>query len=243
MTISSYRYVAGALLATIALSLFGVTHKAHSQNDNKDGWEHVTEEYSVRLYYRPYPQSKIPEFKAITTVQSSMASIIAVLLDSEACALWVHQCKESFPLHIVNDAEQIVYQVNDLPLAKDRDIILLARMEVADDTHSVKIFLKAASDYCSKANPGCEKIDHNKYIHVVDSHGFYLLEQESQNQVKVTWQHYVDPAGKLPDWLARSQLKNLPLKTLHQLRNIVKEDKYQRTTLTFSDGIVRLEHQ
>lgn len=215
-----------------------------SQAANENPWRFMEDTNGVKVYLRDYPDSKSPEFKAATTVESSMSSIIAVLLDSEACPRWVHQCKHAFTIITVNAREQYVYQQNQLPLVRDRDIILHATLSHQDNGKIVTIELEAAPDYCDEnALPRCEEIRDSKLVRVKQATGYYRLIEIAPNIVDVIWQQHIDPAGFLPGWLARSQLLNLPLKSLHALHDLVQETRYQQTGLMIDEDGLRVTYE
>lgn len=195
-------------------------------------WKLVEEQDGIKLYFRDYPESSLPEFKGITVIHASMASILAVLLDLPACQQWVHQCEKSFVLDVTNAREETFYQINDMPFVKDRDVILHAKLDYKPDLSEIRFGLIAVPDFCQK-NPteACNKIDPDRYVHVASSEGFYLLQQEADGNVLVTWQQHIDPGGLLPDWLVNSQLKDLPLNTLKGLRTMADKPRYRDARL------------
>ncbi|MGI1678385.1 MAG: hypothetical protein K6L75_06630 [Cellvibrionaceae bacterium] len=199
----------------------------------------------VTLYFRNYPDSKIPEFKAITTIQSTMASVLAVLLDYDACKKWVHQCEHSFSIQSINSREQYIYQINKLPFVKDRDVILHATLFFSEEAKNITIKLIADPDFCSRASEelseNCKSIDPSRYVRVTTAIGHYEL-KEIGNNIQVTWQQYLEPGGFLPNWLAKSQLSDLPIKTLMTLHKIVKEEKYQNTSLRMNNQELQLTY-
>lgn len=206
-------------------------------------WELKKEEQGISLYFRNYPDSGIPEFKAVTGIDSSLVSVLAVLLDIPACERWVHQCQTSFILKTVNSREQYVYQINRLPLVKDRDIILHAGLTHSEDLNRVQINLAAAPALCQQQPPpACDKIEQGRYIRVHQSVGYYRLEAQGPDNVVVTWQQHIDPGGSLPGWLARSQLANLPMRSLKALKKIVKEEKYRNAEFAPSNGGIEIRY-
>lgn len=195
----------------------------------------------VEVYLRDYPGSNIPEFKAITQIPASMASILAVLLDVAAYPEWVHQCRKAETLAIVSDREQYIYQVNDLPFARDRDIILQAKLEHRNQGRDITIELEASPNYCEhNAAATCSDIEENAYVPIVESTGSYRMKQLDANTVEVTWRQYLDPGGKLPVWLIRALMADIPLKTLDALHDMVEQPEYRNSKLLIRDGSLHL---
>lgn len=203
---------------------------------NRD-WEASTSTNGVQLYLRDYPDSGLPEFKGVTVLDASMASVIAVLLDVQAYDEWVHQCERAFVLASINPREQYIYQVNKIPWARDRDIILRAELSYRDNGRNIRIAVSATPDFCQTHDiANCERIDTGRFVRVEQSKGSYYLEQLAANRVRVTWQQHIDPGGRIPAWLARPQIKELPLKTLANLAKQVQKPRYQNKEIQFTNG-------
>jgi len=185
---------------------------------NRD-WEASTSTNGVQLYLRDYPDSGLPEFKGVTVLEASMASVIAFVLAS------------------INPREQYIYQVNKIPWARDRDIILRAELSYRDNGRNIRIAVSATPDFCQTHDiANCERIDTGRFVRVEQSKGSYYLEQLAANRVRVTWQQHIDPGGRIPAWLARPQIKELPLKTLANLAKQVQKPRYQNKEIQFTNG-------
>lgn len=202
-----------------------------------DNWKLEKTKDKVAFYLRDYPGTSIPEFKAVTQIQATMASILAVLLDIKAYPEWVHQCTRAFTIDAENDQEQYVYQVSRLPLARDRDMILHAELSHSNHGRVVVIQLEAEPDYCKKNKvPACKQIDPSRYIRVEESLGSYRLKRLNGSLVELTWQQYINPGGKLPSWLIRALISDIPVKTLNALHDMVQRPEYQNSRLVFDGG-------
>ncbi|MGB7290622.1 MAG: START domain-containing protein [Thermodesulfobacteriota bacterium] len=188
-------------------------------------WELAKDKDGIKVFLKTVPGSKIKEFKGVTNIKSSLDSILAVLNDTEACPKWIHNCKDPLKLSEISFNEGYVYQVINFPFpVKDRDLILHSVMTQNADTKEVAIQLTAVPDYISET----------KNVRIKSSDGFYLLKPLPDGSLEVTWQHHTEPGGRIPKWLVNSLLVDTPFKTLRDLRQIVKEEKYQRARLKYS---------
>ena len=213
----SFNYLISILLIILCSSAMMGSAKAQ--------WELVKDENGIEVFLRTVPGSKIKEFKGVTNINSSLDSIVAVLDDTEACPKWVHNCKDPVKLSEISFNEGYIYQVIDFPFpVKDRDLILHSVMTQNADTKQVTIRLVAVPDY----------IPETKNVRIKRSDGFYLLKLLPDGSIEVTWQHHTEPGGGIPKWLVNSLLVDTPFKTLRNLRQIVKEEKYQRARLKYS---------
>lgn len=207
-------------------------------------WELKEERDGVRFYLRDYPGSAIPEFRAVTRIETSMGSLLAVLLDVDDYTEWIYQCRESFSLDVVSHSEQYVYQVNHLPLARDRDLIMRAQLSYRDGGREVSIGLRAAPDFCRDHDtPGCQRVNTGRYLRIRDSVGSYRMKELDDGTVEVTWQQHLDPGGRLPGWLIRALMSEIPVKTLRALRERVKMPRYSDSEIVIRDGVLRVVHR
>ena len=222
------------LLVLTAILLFGQTAWAEAE-DNP--WEFQGEKDDVKLYWRGYPDSAIPEFLAITQIPAAMAQVLGVLLDVESCPQWVDKCREAVLVGQLHPDQQIIYQVNKVPLAKDRDILFSAKIDYEDAGRRITIHIDSASDYCDTATaPVCEKIRAAQYVRVEQLQGFYRLVMIDENLVEVTWQQHLELGGNLPAWIVRSKLDDLAYRTLAGLCEQVKKPQYQDLQLHITEG-------
>ncbi len=190
-------------------------------------WELAKDKDGIKVFLRTIPGSKIKEFKGITKINSSLDSILAVLYDTEACPKWIHNCKDPLKLSEISFYEGYVYQVIDFPFpVKDRDLVLHSVMTQDANTKEVTIKLTAVADYVSET----------RNVRIKKSDGFYLLKPLPDGYIEVTWQHHTEPAGNIPKWIVNSLLVDTPFKTLNNLREIVKKEKYQRARLRYSSN-------
>jgi hypothetical protein len=192
-------------------------------------WELVKDEDGIKVFLKTVAGSKIKAFKAVTRINSSLDSILAVLYDTDACPKWVHNCRQGTTLRNLGFYEAYIYQVINFPFpVKDRDLILHTEMTQDPETKDVTINLHSVPDY----------IADTKNLRIKKSTGYYFLEPSSDGTVEVTWQLYTDPGGGVPKWIVNSLLVDTPFKTFENLKKIVYEKKYQNAKLEYSsEGI------
>ena len=200
-------------------------------------WQLAEEKDGIRVYLRPVEGSEIREFKGVVKISSSLDSLAGVLHNNQACPLWVHQCKDPAVLETFGFSERYVYQVNDFPFpAANRDIIMHALILQQPNDKTLTVKLTAAPDYCNDSNSEqCQKIIASDNVHIQKSQGFYRLQPQNDGTVEVTWQQHIEPGGALPDWMVNSMLVEIPFNTLNNLRQLVKEEKYQRAVLEYDE--------
>lgn len=223
-----------ALIGTAALT------SAQSNSEASGGeWELRKTKNDIALYFRKLPHTTIPEFKAQTKINSSIDSVLAVLMDFDACSKWLHQCELATLLDRPSAHTTFVYQVINVPFARDRDIVFQADLSHDEIGNEIAIAIKAAPEFCHQdSNAVCKTITTNKHIHVSEAFGVYHLKKIDSSTVEVTWQQWLDPAGNLPAWAVRSQLDNLAFNSLRKLSELSATNHYQSFVIDIKDGVL-----
>lgn len=199
---------------------------AGCQNLPKQDWSLIKERDGVAFYLRPVANSSVPEFKGVTTARASISQLLTVLLDVDSYPQWVYQCRQAQLIDTVNYDTMYIYQINTLPLLKDRDIILYGKIEPNTGNDTLRVHLQAAPDYCqTNTSAICQSANQSSLVRVTASDGSFEVIENGDDTVTITWQQYLDPAGAVPGWLVRSQLDNLVFHTLSRLRDVAHAAK------------------
>tara|TARA_Y100001934_G_C12226821_1_gene713403 strand:- start:92 stop:619 length:528 start_codon:yes stop_codon:yes gene_type:complete len=144
-----------------------------------------------------------------------LASVLAALADIPACPNWMHRCQTARVLETGSRQERVVHQVTDLPFpVKSRDLVF--RVTLESDGPAVVIRLEALPDHIP---------EERGTVRIRKSHGHYRLE-ETAGGTRITWQQFVDPAGRMPAFLARGMMTDVPIKSLRSLSSWARESRY-----------------
>ncbi len=195
-------------------------------------WKLVRDEDGIQVYLQKYWADNIKAFQGIVYIHSSIDSILAVILDINACPDWVHNCRQPHLLMRKSFSECYHYQIHQLPFpASDREFILHSEVSRSGRTGAISIHTRAEPEFCEENNSYCADIPENRLIRVYHSHGLYLLEPVAQRITRVTWTHHTNPEGKLPGWLINSLIRDVPFHTLNKLRAKVRQEKYRKARI------------
>ena len=195
-----------------------------SAGAEENEWRLKRSKRGIDVYTRPIEGSKYHEFKGVTMVQASMASVLAILDDAPACPRWLHLCKSSRVLTQISETERIFYQVTDLPFpARTRDLVMHAKVTFAEEG-SILISMQTRPDHIAKT----------KYIRIKEAPGSYLLEPTPEG-IRLTWIQRANPAGRLPAWLVNRLVKDIPYKSLRAFRRLTQEPPYRDATFKYDD--------
>ena len=98
--------------------------------------------HAIELEFEQVADSGVPKFTAVTRLQAPMSKVMSVLMDFSRWPEWVYGCKRSEVLQIIGYQEAYVYQVTALPLVRDRDAIVHARLSSNDSGDKLTIVFR-----------------------------------------------------------------------------------------------------
>lgn len=166
---------------------------------------------AIKIYTREIPNETIDEYKAITTIDAKIESVVSELINApqyndtsdSGISYYVKQLSEN---------QHVFYAHKALPWPiRDRDIITLLTVEKISDT-KYKLILKSLPD----AVP-----EKDNTIRIKNLVGHWILE-EDDNKTKITQQLFVNPEGALPSFVINNLLVKGPFKTFSELRQTLK---------------------
>lgn len=209
----SFRTLTGLLLAA-AFALGGVAPSWA----NADGWKLAADSNDVRVWKRDVPDSPFVEFRAETTVKSSLAALVNLFYDLDAAPTWLDHTRRVAALRRDDTIHEYVLLIEtDMPWPiKDRDAVIQGRWWQEQGTMAV--LMRARSVDVHPVNPD--------YVRNVIRSDWTFIPQGG-GRVKVVMGGHVDPGGNLPTWAVNLLIQESPLATLGNLRKIVADPKRQ----------------
>ncbi len=140
------------------------------------------------------------------SVKRSVEQVYATILDIEKYPSWVPYCADASVLER-SDSTIYFYQLLDMPLVKNRDIIIKA--EIMELDNGLQVTMVAAPDKIKK-DPDA--------IRITDFSAVYSITSKDSHSTLVELTNRVDPGGYIPNfainWASRSQ----PYETFSNLK-------------------------
>lgn len=193
-----------------------------------DDWRLREDVDAVRYFERAYPGSAIPEFRAEVRIRASLQQVMSVVTDFSTHPEWVHRLESTGVIRTVGFAEAYLYQVVDLPLIADRDMLVHGRIVPKTPGEHVVLELEAAPDYCDdKTIEACEAPKRSALVRVRQLSGTFDIRQVGPEWVEVSWRQHLDPGGAVPAWATRLMLKDVPIESLRNLKALVEGSETQ----------------
>ncbi len=180
----------------------------------QENWVLKKDANGIQIYTRAIPNINFNEYKAVTSLNSSIDIVLKALLEApkyhENCVSGV-----SYYVKPLKNNKHVFYVQKALPWPiKDRDIVTLLTVERIS-SKKIKLVLESFPE---------EIPEKNETIRIKKLMGHWLLE-EKENKTIVTQQLFLDPEGNLPPFIVNNLIIKGPYKTFKELQNVTKNTK------------------
>lgn len=191
-----------------------------SFTNNTSTWEKAYEYENTRIYTRS-TDSGIKEFKAITTVNANIKSVLAVMRDYKAHPDWMRAIDKCQLVQQVTSKTRYLYYTIDMPWPLwDRDLVSKSTFYPKKDK-SVLMKMEAAPT---------KKSNSKNHVRMKSAKGYWLVTPISKTKTKVVYQYKADPNG-ISKTLVNMFLLEAPKATFVGLKEQVKLAKYKNPDL------------
>jgi hypothetical protein len=186
-----------------------------------DGWKLVINKNGISVFTRPAQDSKVDEFKAITTIKSELEVLGEVMKDIPAQPQWIADCSHARVVKRIDNSTLLIYSVYKTPWpVTDRDTVIKTVTRMDPKKRWFTIHMESASSHPVPVKSNRVRIRKLK--------GRWTFRKSGNGSVIVTYNLSVDPGGSLPLWLANRTSRKSPYTTLANLRKMVTLSKYHK---------------
>lgn len=209
-----------ASLAAFSLALlFTLSTPVRAALPPDSGWQLAKHADHIKIYTRDMPNSNFEAFKAVTTLDAPLSSVMAVMATASSCMQWVHGCIEAENIRVDSFNHRFAYSVNDLPWpASDRDYVVRIDTDAHPRTGAITMRFHAVKGMKPKVSGD---------VRVIDSDILYRFTAVDARHTHMVWIQHTDPNGLLPSWLVNSLTVDIPFKSLKKLNKVVNLPQYQ----------------
>lgn len=188
---------------------------------NRDNWSLKNNKDGVKVYFKR--SSDIHEIKLVTSLQTTLSGLVALLSEVEHYPAWGYKVIESKLLKKVSDTEMYYYSKLDFPWPfNDRDLIMHTHLEQDPTTKRIVARSVAVPDYLP---------ENKDVVRIKNAHTEWTILPGSGGWPYVEYYIYSDPGGNLPDWLVNMAIDVGPRETIKEIRGFLKQEKYQKAKL------------
>jgi hypothetical protein len=190
---------------------------------SNDGWAFKNEKEGVKVYYKN--TSNIQEIKLISSIQSTLSGMMQLFSEVDHYPRWGYKLSESRLLKKVSPTEMYYYSRIDFPWPlSDRDIIMHSKMVQDPVTKKVVSTSVAVPDFIPTVKDVVRIRTANTVWTIFPGVGGWLYSE---------YYIYSDPGGSLPAWLINMAIDVGPRETVKNIRNILRDPKYQNAKLPY----------
>jgi len=206
---------------TLLLGLvFFNTTPEHSTTNLETEWKRQYNKNGLTIYTRTASDG-IKEFKAITTLDAKMSTIISVLSDYENHTSWMDGVNKCQLVQKVNSKNRFLYYVIPMPWPlKNRDLV--SNSYFVQTKKDVTMFVKCAPTKKAKT----------KLTRIKKADGFWKFIPQENDKVKLIYQYKADPGG-IPQSIVGMFLVDTPRKTVTAFKKEIQKSKYKNATVNW----------
>ena len=192
----------------------------------ENAWELKRDRDGIQVYTRSVEGSPYDAVRSETIVENvRLSSLVALIVDAEACPRWADRCAESFVVEQVSDVEAFVYTHNDMPFpVKDRDVVAHVNWTQDADTLVVEMSSQAVLGRYEEVRGR---------LRLQDANAKWRFEPLADGQVRVINEAHIDPGSSLPGWVINMLLVDAPFETMKSFVAAVAAPKYRDAELSF----------
>ena len=182
-------------------------------------WSLEIKKNNIDAYSRTVEGTDILEIRAITVVEAKMEVIAEVLRDIPANVEWRPKCVECRLLERHDRNSMTTYTRIDLPWpVSDRDVVIKADTSINLNTGRAVVSLGSVEHHKAP------EMDGN--VRIKEFFSQYYLEYINREQTGIIFTTRVNPAGRIPTFLANMFNKRFAYEEMIGLINMVKKQKY-----------------
>lgn len=199
-----------------------------SNTFDADPWELMKEEDGVIVYTRTHGGTKLLEFRAETTINARLSSLVSVVKDLEDATELFAAVETIDLIEEINDYEWVARAALNVPFPLDKREMVI-KMVLNQDTSSNKVTISIIN--VPKAIPV-----NKDFIRLPLVKGFFEFTPLEHGNVKVVYQNVSDPAGNIPAWLINLATVKAPFTTMSNLKELAKRDKHVKRSFSYIEG-------
>jgi hypothetical protein len=190
-----------------------------------DGWEQIDDEEGIVVWRREVPGDSLVEFRGRGKINAHIKKVLAVLHDQERKTEWLARCRENRLVRAKSIDKNIIYNRvrSDFPLVDDRDAVLETSLDYWPEQRKVRINVWNTTDPLVPPVDGVVRIPRLKVS--------WTLIAIDEKTTDATYQVQADPGGSIPHWVVNYVSKEIPFKTIANLRKQVVKDGYDKNLM------------
>lgn len=188
-------------------------------------WSLARDRDGIKVWTRDIPGYPIRAFKAVMVVQSSLAGLVNLVMDTDNASHWVYRTDRIELLKRDEaNASFVIRAETDFPWPlNDRDVIVAGRLEQDEKTGTVVIQSHSTPEGAYPVDP--------KFVRMPDMEGTWIFRPLGAEKIEVTMMGRADPGGNIPAGIVNLIIHETPYRTLQGMRRMLPNVRYQKAPL------------
>jgi len=171
-------------------------------------WKMKIDKHGIKVQTFTKDGSKFLTFKGQGEVNASIDALVYLMRDVDNMSGWLHTGYDIRILDEIDAATRLIYLKNEVPVLRDRDLIITQRfIRISDELVVVELISKA--DAIEK-NP--------KLVRVPEFTGSWIFRKIDPNTTHVTYTGMGDPGGLIPAALSNFMVPDAPYQSIKKIR-------------------------
>jgi hypothetical protein len=182
-------------------------------------WDLKRDRDGVQVYTRNVEGSPYDAVRATTIMENiRLSSLVALIMDAEACSNWADRCAESSIHEYISETEQLIYSLNDLPFpVKDRDVLTHTFWSQDPETSAVLLESEATNGIIEEVKGK---------LRLTEAKVSWNFLPQADGSIQVINEAHVNPGSAFPGWVINMLLVDTPFETMKSFREEVTSPKY-----------------
>lgn len=189
-------------------------------------WDLRRDRDSIQVFSRKVEGSAYAEVRTTTVLEDvTLASLVSLIEDAEACPAWADKCAESYVFERVSETEAYVYTHNDMPFpVKDRDVLAHVRWSQDSSSLQVTMISVATTDLLPEVRGR---------LRLTQANASWTFLPLASGSVEVSNTAHINPGSNIPGWVTNMLLVDTPFETMKAFVAEVATPKYQNAAVGF----------
>lgn len=220
----AFTFLASLAAASFASSDWKLSKKVHVEQNNE----------KVYVYTRPIEGQILKQFKGTTSLDASLLTTFAVILDLPNVSNWMYNNKQSVRVEGSDGSMYLYVQIIGPSIVADRDGVL--NTVASQDSGIITITNTSVTNQYPN-QPG--------HIRMENVASKWVLKPISPTKTQITFTGHAEPGGWIPNWVANLVVTKMPSVTLLNLHKEVAKAEYKQisreqlnTELINSDNLI-----
>lgn len=176
-------------------------------------WTRAVDNNGIKIWTKTYNERGIKQFKAETTYNANIQTVVAALMDVEGSSKWYDMVSKVTVLKRFSKTEAI-YRIDFNFPAFTTDRYSTVKASIRKD--------EATGDYLVKTKYEPYKIEADKSKVFVDNiESEWRITAIDDQHTKVYHAAFMDPNGSIPVWMINTSVTSGPVSTLTELKKVL----------------------